>query len=89
MSFGGLLAKKSNSLSNSDKKILKALGSRIRNLREKKDQSVYDITGEDMPIKSRQHWQSIEHGQKNINITTVFKVAKTLGVNPEDLIKGL
>ena len=81
--------KKSNTLSFADKKILKSLGSRIRNIRDKKDQSVYDVTGEDMPIKSRQHWQSIENGQKNVNITTIFKIAKTLDIDPEDLIKNL
>ena len=88
--FGGLLAnKKSNTLSIADKKILKAVGSKIRQIREKKNQSVYDITGDDLLIKSRQHWQSIENGQKNINVTTIFKIAKTLGVKPEDLIKDL
>jgi transcriptional regulator with XRE-family HTH domain len=81
-----LAKKKLNTLSNSDKKILKALGSRIKQIRQKKNQSVYDVTGEDLSIKSRQHWQSIENGQKNINVTTVFKIAKTLGVKPEDLI---
>jgi transcriptional regulator with XRE-family HTH domain len=72
-----------------DKKILKAVGSKIRLIREKKNQSVYDITGDDLLIKSRQHWQSIENGQKNINVTTIFKIAKTLGVKAEDLIKDL
>ncbi len=72
-----------------DKKILKAVGSKIRQIREKKNQSVYDITGDDLLIKSRQHWQSIENGQKNINVTTIFKIAKTLGVKAEDLIKDL
>ena len=87
--IGGLLAAHKSILSNSDKKLLKAFGSRVRQIREKKNQSVYDITGDDMPIKSRQHWQSIENGQKNINVTTVFKVAKSLGVHPEELIKGI
>jgi len=72
-----------------DKKILKGVGSKIRQIREKKNQSVYDITGDDLLIKSRQHWQSIENGQKNINVTTIFKIAKTLGVKAEDLIKDL
>lgn len=76
-------------LSNADKKLLKAFGSRVRQIREKKNQTVYDLTGDDMPIKSRQHWQQIENGQKNINITTVFKIAKSLGVQAEDLLKSL
>jgi transcriptional regulator with XRE-family HTH domain len=84
-----LANKKSNTLLVADKKILKAVGSKIRQIREKKNQSVYDITGDDLLIKSRQHWQSIENGQKNINVTTIFKIAKTLGVKAEDLIKDL
>jgi hypothetical protein len=51
--------------------------------------SVYDVTGEDMAIKSRQHWQSIENGVKNINLVTIFKIAQTLDVKAEDLIKGI
>ena len=83
------MASNKSILSNADKKLLKTFGSRVRQFREKKNQTVYDLTGDDMPIKSRQHWQSIENGQKNINITTVFKVAKSLGVSAEDLIKNL
>ena len=76
-------------LSNADKKLLKLFGSRIRQIREKKNLTVYDITGDDMPVKSRQHWQSIENGNKNINVTTVFKIAKSLDVYVEDLLKNL
>jgi hypothetical protein len=45
-----LANKKSNTLSIADKKILKAVGSKIRQIREKKNQSVYDITGDDLLI---------------------------------------
>lgn len=86
--IGGFLASKST-LSNADKKLLKAFGARIRQIREKKNQTVYDVTGDDMPVKSRQHWRGIENGQKNINITTVFKVAKSLGISADDLLKNL
>ena len=81
--------KGSSLLSPADKKTLRAMGAKIKKLREKADLSVFDLTGDDMPIKSRQHWQLIENGQKNINITTLFKIAKTLCVKPEDLIGGL
>ncbi len=77
------------SLSKADKQILTTLGDRIRRIREKKKMSVYDVTGEDMAIKSRQHWQSIENGVKNINLVTIFKIAQTLDVKAEDLIKGI
>jgi len=85
--IGGIvIRKKANvKLGNLDKKILKTFGNRVRALRIKKDQSVYDLTGEDMPIKTRQHWQLIENGQKNINLTTVYKVARTLGVDIRQL----
>jgi transcriptional regulator with XRE-family HTH domain len=76
-------------ISQADKRILKLLGNRVREIREKKKLSVYDITGEDMSIKSRQHWQAIENGQKNVNITTAFKVARTLEVDAEELFRGL
>ena len=50
-------------LTNADKKLLKLFGNRVRQLRESKDISVYDLTGEDMPIRSRQHWQLIQNMQ--------------------------
>ena len=83
------MAKRRSTLPKRDLKLLKEFGSRVRQVREKKNLSVYDITGDDLPIKSRQHWQRIENGQKNINLTTVFKVAKSLDVKIEDLVGNL
>lgn len=76
-------------ISAADKKILRIFGERVREIRERKKLSVYDVTGDDMPIKSRQHWQKIEAGQKNINLTTVVKVARSLEVRTDELVKGL
>lgn len=76
-------------ISQTDRKILREFGERIREVRERKRLSVYDITGDDMPIKSRQHWQKIEAGQKNINLTTVVKIARSLEVRTDELVKGL
>jgi transcriptional regulator with XRE-family HTH domain len=85
---GGLLSGKGSKLiSSSDKKLLKAIGSNIREERLRQDLNVFDITGDDMPIKSRQHWQALEAGNKNFNITTLFKIAATLKITPEKLIK--
>lgn len=81
--------KKSASLSKAERETLKKFGERVRAIREEKRLSVYDVTGEDMLVKTRQHWQRIENGQKNINLTTVVKVAKSLEVTPEALVKGL
>lgn len=61
----------------------------MRQIREGKKLSVYDLTGDDMPIKSRQHWQRIENGQKNVNVTTVLKLAKSLKVSAEELFKAI
>ena len=74
-------------LTPAEKKLLKAFGSRIRQIREQRKRSVYDVTGEDMPIKTRQHWQMIENGKKNLQLTTIAKVAESLDVGPADLFK--
>ncbi|MEZ4814425.1 MAG: hypothetical protein R3A80_04360 [Bdellovibrionota bacterium] len=76
-------------LSTVDKRILLKFGRKVRGIREKKKLSVYDITGEDLPIKSRQHWQLIELGQKNINLTTIFKIAQSLEIKIENLLQDI
>ena len=78
---------KRNSLTGGEKKLLKTFGTQVRGIRERKKQSVYDLTGDDMPITNRQHWQMIENGKKNIQLTTVFKIAESLGVDPAELFK--
>jgi len=75
--------------SSADKKLLKALGERVRELREKKKLTVYEVTGEDLLIKSRQHWQKIEAGQLGLTFVTFYKVAQSLDVPPNELLKGL
>lgn len=62
---------------------LKIFGDRVRELRLKSSKTVYDLTGDDMPIRSRQHWQAIENGRKNVNLTTILKIARTLQVSPK------
>ena len=76
-------------VSSTDKKILKALGERIREIREKKKLTVYDVTGEDLLIKSRQHWQKIEAGQLSLTFVTFYKIAQSLEISPVELLKGL
>lgn len=76
-----------DSLTSGEKKLLKQFGSKVRAIRERKKQSVYDLTGDDMPITNRQHWQMIENGKKNIQLVTVFKVAESLEVEPAELFK--
>lgn len=72
-----------------DRALLRAIGQKIRKFREQRKLMVYDLTGDDMPIRSRQHWQKIEAGNKNFNIATLFKIAKTLNVSPEEILKGI
>lgn len=55
-------------LSPSEKRLLKEFGGRVKRFREQQKKSVYDVTGDDMPIKTRQHWQMIENGKKNIQL---------------------
>lgn len=72
-----------------DKACLKAFGRKLGEVRQRKKLSVYDLTGEDMPIKSRQHWQDIENGKKNINLTTLLKIARSLEVGADELVAKL
>ena len=76
-------------LTKADMRLLKSFGERVRQLREQKKLSVYDVTGKDLAIKSRQHWQKIENGQKNINLTTVRKIAETLKVDIKELLSEM
>jgi transcriptional regulator with XRE-family HTH domain len=77
---------KSVSITKKEMALLGSLGNRIKTIRERKKLELYEITGEECPIKSRQHWQAIENGKKNINITTLFRIAETLSVDVSDLL---
>ncbi len=83
------LTKGTSLISTKDKKLLKELGNRIREIRNKKKLSVYDVTGEDLLIKSRQHWQKIEAGQLSLTFITLNKIAESLDVSISDLVKNL
>ncbi len=76
-------------ITNHDEKLLKKLGANIKKIRERKGLSVYDVTGDDMEIKSRQHWQKIENGQKNINFSTLMKISRTLNITADKLLKNI
>jgi transcriptional regulator with XRE-family HTH domain len=63
---------------------LKAIGSRIRELREarKLSQDVFaDLAGID-----RSYVSGIERGVRNFGILLLFTIAKTLKVKPQDLL---
>ena len=74
-------------ISSKDRKLLKQFGLLVRQKREKMDLTTFDVTGEDLGIKNRQHWHDIEGGKKNINLTTFFKICRTLEIHPSVLLK--
>lgn len=80
------LKKGTKLITTADKKALKKLGEHISELRTKKKLTIYEVTGDDMPIKSRQHWQKIEAGQLSLTFVTFLKIAETLKVDPQDLL---
>ena len=85
--FWGVQMAQRHSLTNAEKKLLKTFGNKVREFRERKKRSVYDLTGDDMPIKNRQHWQMIESGKKNIQLTTIIKIAESLETEPSEFFK--
>ena len=72
-----------------DRKVLKAIGQRIQEIRLNKRFTVYDVTGDDLLIKSRQHWQKIEAGQLSLTFVTFYKIALSLEVEPAELLAGI
>lgn len=66
-------------------KLAKAFGSALRELREKRDMSLLDLS-----LASEVHrtyiWE-LEHGRKNVSLDTVFRLAKALDVPAADLVK--
>lgn len=74
--------------SKNERRFLKRLGLRIREVREGKQMRLEDTISED-GIKNYQHFLEIEQGKKNLTTITLFKVAKVLGVKPSKLIEGL
>lgn len=68
------------------KKFSKALGLRIRALRESRGWTLEDT--EEHGWKECSHLQRIESG-KNITLRTLLNVARLLGVHPSELLKDL
>lgn len=79
--------KSTSTLSQADRRILRVFGDRVREIRTKKGLAVDDVSGVDMGIKDGAHWRRIENGQKNINLTTVYKMAACLRIEADQLFK--
>lgn len=67
-----------------DEKYLKALGNRIKDLRIKRNISVYDLSYESSV--SRSQINSIEKGDINTTICTIKAIADALEVSVKDLL---
>jgi transcriptional regulator with XRE-family HTH domain len=61
------------------------LGKRVKALRKKRGYSQEDMIGFGF---SARHWQQIEAGRP-ITLTTLLRIAETLGVHPSKLIVGI
>lgn len=80
------LLMKTSSISLEDKKFLKKLGARIKELRLKKGWTLENT--EDHGWHNWQHLQKIESG-KNITIITMRKVAALYKISPSELLLGV
>ena len=67
---------------------LKKLGNTIRMKRLEKGWKLEDVESKGYR-GSWQHWREIETGMKNINFTTLLRIAKVLGVPPFELLENL
>jgi transcriptional regulator with XRE-family HTH domain len=66
---------------------LKALGNKIREIRERDcpDRSLSDLAGH--ANKNKKAWESIERGESNPELATLNKMALALGVTIDELFK--
>jgi len=74
-------------MNNADKTIAVAFGRHIAEFRKRKEMTQFDLA-----FKSgihRAYIGAIERGEKNVNICTIFKLAKGLDVEPYKLLKNV
>jgi transcriptional regulator with XRE-family HTH domain len=76
-----------NPLTKTELRRLKALGDRIRTLRLGKKLTLEQV--EERGFPSWKHLQATEYGRKNLTITSLFRLAEALGVDPKDIINGI
>lgn len=75
-------------ISGAERKKLKKLGLAIRTQRNKKGWRLEDVEARGYK-GTWQHWREVESGLKNINLTTLLRIAHVLKVKPSDLLVGL
>jgi transcriptional regulator with XRE-family HTH domain len=66
---------------------LRTFGLRVRKLRNARGWTLEEA--EDFGWPSWRHLQEIESGKKNVNLTTLIRLAKLFSVDPSVLIRGL
>lgn len=74
-------------LSKSDKEQLKKLGARVKALRDEKGMSLQDLGN--AIDKDRQSVHSLEKGQFNPSYIYLLEIAKGLGIELDELVKGV
>jgi transcriptional regulator with XRE-family HTH domain len=70
-----------------NRKFLKNLGLRLRELRNRRGLTL-EAT-EEFGVKSWKHLQRIESGEANITMETLLQLAKIYKVHPSDVLKDL
>jgi len=73
-------------LSNAEKRLLRQLGLRIRQVRESRGWTLEEAEEHGWP--SWRHLQRIESG-KNVTFLSLARLAKAFGMSVSDLLKGL
>ncbi len=76
-----------NTVKRSEWQSIQKIGSNIKKLREKRNWTLESV--EDRGYRSWKHWQAIEAGKRNVNVTTILRIAKVLKVKPEQLFSKL
>jgi transcriptional regulator with XRE-family HTH domain len=62
-------------------------GRRIRRLRHQLGWTIEELAAE-----AEMHWTyvgSVERGERNVSLINILRIARALGVGPEDLVRGL
>ena len=67
-----------------NEKVLHSFGQRLTQLREERHLSIPDLAAR-AGLNAR-HIERIEAGEINLLVSTVFRLAKALGVSPGDLM---
>ncbi|HAZ13193.1 MAG: hypothetical protein A2X86_16030 [Bdellovibrionales bacterium GWA2_49_15] len=74
-------------LSSDERKFLKEFGRLIHAEREAQGLTLYAI--EDRGYPSWQHWQKLENGLRDLQLTTLLKISKALKTHPSEILGKL